>query len=150
MSCPSVSRMARRRRFEPALHVSNALWMSALSALLFRTGPTASSPKPAFKPAPRYFQRTGGCNGNVEYPAALWEMAGTANATATLHSVRLLHSKLIWANDALFAVGSFSWFSARRTGKFVRHENSVVYRGDHLASEIQILEDSLKACILAL
>lgn len=35
-------RTASRRKFEPELHVSNALWMSALSALLFGTGPIAS------------------------------------------------------------------------------------------------------------
>ena len=64
---------------------------------------------------------------------------------ATVHAVRRLHSKLVWADDMLLAVGSFNWFSAHRSGKFARHETSVVYRGDHLQLEIQILEDSLKA-----
>lgn len=68
-----------------------------------------------------------------------------AGLGATLHAVQQLHSKLIWADDALLAVGSFNWFSAHRTGEFARHETSVVYRGQHLSPEIQILEDSLKA-----
>jgi hypothetical protein len=64
---------------------------------------------------------------------------------ATLHAVRQLHSKLLWVDGALLAVGSFNWFSAHRTGEFARHETSVVYRGQHLHSEIQIYEDGLKA-----
>ncbi|SCM72927.1 conserved hypothetical protein [uncultured Pleomorphomonas sp.] len=64
---------------------------------------------------------------------------------ATLHAVQQLHSKLVWADDSLLAVGSFNWFSAHRTGEFARHETSVVYRGKHLGPEIQTLEDSLKA-----
>jgi phosphatidylserine/phosphatidylglycerophosphate/cardiolipin synthase-like enzyme len=64
---------------------------------------------------------------------------------ATLHAVQQLRSKLVWADDALLAVGSFNWFSAHRTGEFARHETSVVYRGKHLGPEIQILEGSLRA-----
>lgn len=64
---------------------------------------------------------------------------------ATLHAVQQLHSKLVWAEDTLLAVGSFNWLSAHRTGEFARHETSAVYRGKHLGAEIQILEDSLKA-----
>ena len=64
---------------------------------------------------------------------------------ATVHAVRQLHSKLVWADDDLLAVGSFNWFSAHRTGEFARHETSIVYRGKHLSREIQTLEDSLKA-----
>lgn len=64
---------------------------------------------------------------------------------ASVHAVRQLHSKLLWADDMLLVVGSFNWFSAHRTGEFARHETSVVYRGDHLGPEIQILEESLKA-----
>lgn len=64
---------------------------------------------------------------------------------ATLHAVQQLHSKLVWADDALLAVGSFNWFSAHRTGEFARHETSVVYRGKHLGPEIRTLEGSLKA-----
>jgi len=67
----------------------------------------------------------------------------------TLHAVKQLHSKLAWADGTLLAVGSFNWFSAHRTGEFARHETSVVYRGEHLAREIQVLENSLKARILA-
>ncbi len=69
---------------------------------------------------------------------------------ATLHAVQQLHSKLVWAEDTLLAVGSFNWFSTHRTGEFARHETSVVYRGKHLGTEIQTLEDSLKARTLTL
>lgn len=62
-----------------------------------------------------------------------------------VHAVEQLHSKMVWADDALLAVGSFNWFSAHRTGEFARHETSVVYRGKHVRPEIQILEDSIKA-----
>lgn len=64
---------------------------------------------------------------------------------ATLYAVQQLHSKLVWVDDSLLAVGSFNWFSAHRTGEFARHETSIVYRGKHLGKEIQTLEDSLKA-----
>ncbi len=73
-----------------------------------------------------------------------------AGIGATLHAVQQLHSKVVWSEDALLAVGSFNWFSAHRTGEFARHETSVVYRGKHLGPEIQTLEDSLKARTLTL
>jgi len=68
-----------------------------------------------------------------------------AGIGVALHAVKQLHSKMIWADGALLAVGSFNWFSAHRTGEYARHETSVVYRGEHLEPEIQILEDDLKA-----
>lgn len=67
---------------------------------------------------------------------------------ASVHAVRQLHSKLVWADDMVLAVGSFNWFSAHRTGERARHETSLVYRGDHLGLEIKVLEDSLKARLL--
>lgn len=69
---------------------------------------------------------------------------------AALHAVRQLHSKLVWMDDSVLAVGSFNWFSAHRTGKFARHETSVVYRGERVGPEIRMLEDSLKVRILTL
>ncbi|MDX8530082.1 AAA domain-containing protein [Mesorhizobium sp. VK25A] len=69
---------------------------------------------------------------------------------AKLHAVQQLHTKLVWGDDAVLAVGSFNWFSAHRTGEFARHETSIVYRGKHLGPEIQTLEDSLKARTRAL
>ncbi len=38
------SRAVRRRRFEPVVRVSNALWMSTLSTLFIGTGLTAYGP----------------------------------------------------------------------------------------------------------
>lgn len=69
---------------------------------------------------------------------------------AKLHGVQQLHSKLVWVDDTVLTVGSFNWFSAHRTGRFARHETSIVYRGKHLGPEIQALEDSLKARTLTL
>lgn len=64
---------------------------------------------------------------------------------ATVHAVKKLHSKLVWADDAFLAVGSFNWFSAHSTGEFARHETSYVYRGDHLGTEIRKIEESFVA-----
>lgn len=71
--------------------------------------------------------------------------AALTGVGATLHAVQQLHSKLVWADESVLAVGSFNWFSAHRSGAFARHETSIVYRGPHLGTEIQTLEDSLKA-----
>ena len=61
-----------------------------------------------------------------------------------VHAVAMLHSKLVWADGALLAVGSFNWLSAHRTGDYARHETSTVYRGVQVGSEIEALESSLK------
>lgn len=89
-----------------------------------------------------YLTRKRSRSGQDMFAEALKTLAGLG---ARLHAVQKLHSKMIWADDALLVVGSFNWFSAHRTGEFARHETSVVYRGQHLSPEIQILEDSLKA-----
>ncbi|PWR17774.1 AAA domain-containing protein [Zavarzinia compransoris] len=70
--------------------------------------------------------------------------AALAKLGVPLHAVRQLHSKLVWADGALLAVGSFNWLSALRSGDYARHETSVVYRGSHLGAEIGLLEGSLK------
>lgn len=62
----------------------------------------------------------------------------------TLRPVEQLHSKLLWVDDTLLAVGSFNWCSAHQSGDYARHETSIVYRGPHLGSEIATLESSLK------
>jgi len=42
------------------------------------------------------------------------------------------------------AVGSFNWLSAHRSGELARHDTSLVYRGQHLWTEIHMLENSLQ------
>lgn len=88
-----------------------------------------------------YLTRERGMPGQDVFAEAHEALTGIG---ATVHAVRRLHSKLVWADGMLLAVGSFNWFSAPRSGRFARHETSVVYRGDHLGPEIQTLEDSLK------
>lgn len=61
-----------------------------------------------------------------------------------VHAVAMLHSKLVWADGTLLAVGSFNWLSAHRTGDYARHETSTVYRGVQVGPEIEVLENSLK------
>lgn len=70
-----------------------------------------------------------------------------AAAGVPVHAVMQLHSKMVWADDTLLAVGSFNWFSAHRSGENALHETSAVYRGTHLGAEIQTLENSLRARI---
>ena len=63
--------------------------------------------------------------------------------------VRRLHSKIVLAGESLLTVGSFNWLSARRTGKYARHETSLVYRGSHLAEEIEVITESLRRRTIA-
>lgn len=54
-----------------------------------------------------------------------------------------IHSKIIMADDELICIGSFNWFSASRTGSYVRHETSMVYRGYGVGKEIEVVLRSL-------
>lgn len=65
----------------------------------------------------------------------------------SLQGVEQLHSKLVWADENLLAVGSFNWCSAHRSGEYARHETSIVYKGAHLETEISILKNSLRSRI---
>lgn len=58
--------------------------------------------------------------------------------------VEQVHSKIVIADDQIYCVGSFNWFSAQRTGPHVRVETSLVYRGDELRDEIDTIKASLK------
>jgi hypothetical protein len=60
---------------------------------------------------------------------------------ATVHKV---HSKIVTADQSVYCVGSFNWFSASRDDAFARHETSLVYRGSALRSEIEAIRDSLE------
>jgi hypothetical protein len=55
-----------------------------------------------------------------------------------------VHSKIVTADQSVYCVGSFNWFSASRDDAFARHETSLVYRGSALRSEIEAIRDSLE------
>lgn len=57
--------------------------------------------------------------------------------------VNRLHSKIVMADRIVYCVGSFNWLSAVREGDYKRHETSLLYRGDGLASEIEVAMQSL-------
>ena len=65
-----------------------------------------------------------------------------AGGVATVF-VRRLHSKIVMADRRIYCVGSFNWLSAAREGDFVRHETSLLYRGDGLSHEIDVIMQSL-------
>ncbi|AZF48111.1 MULTISPECIES: AAA domain-containing protein [unclassified Pseudomonas] len=78
------------------------------------------------------------------------KVAEFKDALATLkhHAVQVrvvnkVHSKLVMADEALLCVGSFNWLSAARSGDYVHHETSMVYRGPDVSSELAINRTSL-------
>ena len=75
---------------------------------------------------------------NLERARATLEPMGIG-----LNKVRRIHSKIVMGDESLLCVGSFNWLSARRSGKYARHETSVVYKGSHLADEIGVIIASL-------
>ena len=75
--------------------------------------------------------------------------AALAGVGIAVKEVRRLHSKIVLAGETLLTVGSFNWLSARRTGKYARHETSLVYRGSHLAGEIEVITESLRRRVIA-
>lgn len=58
--------------------------------------------------------------------------------------MKLLHSKMVFVDNHLLCVGSFNWFSASRDKNYAMHETSLVYRGDNLGKEINVMQQSLK------
>jgi phosphatidylserine/phosphatidylglycerophosphate/cardiolipin synthase-like enzyme len=73
------------------------------------------------------------------------EVADALSAVGvSLSLVEQVHSKIVIADDRIYCVGSFNWFSAQRNGPHVRAETSLVYRGLELASEINAAKVSLK------
>lgn len=61
--------------------------------------------------------------------------------------VNKIHSKIVACDDDLLCIGSFNWFGAARSGKYKRHETSLVYQGNAVANEIAINRNSLQAKI---
>jgi PLD-like domain len=60
-----------------------------------------------------------------------------------VHFVRQVHSKLVIGDENTYCVGSFNWLGAQRTGQYVRHETSLLYRGSDLTGEILAMGKSL-------
>ena len=58
--------------------------------------------------------------------------------------VEQIHSKIVVADDRVYCVGSFNWFSAQRSGPHMRAETSLVYRGNELGTEIAAVKSNLK------
>jgi len=59
-------------------------------------------------------------------------------------TVRKVHSKIVTADQSVYCVGSFNWFSASRDETYARHETSLVYRGPAMKREIEAIRDSLE------
>lgn len=74
------------------------------------------------------------------------EMAGQVLSAigVKLHSLPQLHSKIFAIDDEVLCIGSYNWLSADRNGQYARHETSFVYRGDHMAREIDTIVESLR------
>lgn len=62
----------------------------------------------------------------------------------TTKLVDRVHSKIVIGDEGLLCIGSFNWFSASRDEKFKRYDTSMVYRGEHLKSEITTIYASLE------
>jgi hypothetical protein len=62
----------------------------------------------------------------------------------TVHFVRQVHSKIVICDQNIYCVGSFNWFSASRDNRYALFEQSLVYRGKHLADEIRVLKENLE------
>lgn len=67
------------------------------------------------------------------------QLHGTKNA-----GLRLILARIVTADQSVYCVGSFNWFSATRDDTYARHETSLVYRGTALKSEIDAIKDSLE------
>ena len=65
-----------------------------------------------------------------------------------LQPVKKMHSKLLMCDDCIYCVGSFNWFSANRSEKYAKLEHSLVYQGEHIKNEINILKKALETRIV--
>ena len=57
--------------------------------------------------------------------------------------VNKVHSKIVMADEELLCVGSFNWLSADRSGDYIHHETSMVYRGPDVRDELIVNRTSL-------
>lgn len=82
-------------------------------------------------------------NGGQKQARLLADAKVLREAGIAVNFVRQVHSKLIIGDDDIYCVGSFNWFGAQRTGPYVRHETSLLYRGPDLVREILAMRKSL-------
>lgn len=61
-----------------------------------------------------------------------------------LRKTKQLHSKIVAIGTSQLCIGSYNWLSADRQGKYARHETSLVYQGQSLKQEIEVITDSLR------
>ena len=61
-----------------------------------------------------------------------------------LHYITKMHSKLLICDNKLYCAGSFNWFSASRNRHYANLEHSLVYSGNKLQGEIDMLKKALK------
>ncbi len=66
------------------------------------------------------------------------DVAVVAGYGIAVVQVGSLHTKALIGDRQVYCLGSFNWLSARRHPS-ARHETSMVYRGHHLADEIDRL-----------
>jgi len=57
-------------------------------------------------------------------------------------TVEKVHSKVLIGDENVYCIGSYNWFSASRTHG--RHETSLLYQGPDMATEIEIMKNSLQ------
>lgn len=57
--------------------------------------------------------------------------------------VKNVHSKIVICDDVTYCAGSFNWFSADRHGQYKNYEISIVYQGNGLTKEIDIIKNDL-------
>lgn len=62
----------------------------------------------------------------------------------TIKLVERVHRKVVIGDEELLCIGSFNWFSASRAGDYVNYDASIVYRGNNLQEEIQIIYTNLE------
>ena len=68
-----------------------------------------------------------------------------AGAVVFLAEEKGVHSKLLWRDDHLLAIGSFNWLSATREDhRYRRYEASAVYEGEEAGPLIPQVEKDLK------
>ena len=66
------------------------------------------------------------------------------NVGIRLRKVKQLHSKIVAVGTNQLCIGSYNWLSADRQGKYARHETSLVYQGQQVKREIEVITQSLR------
>lgn len=62
----------------------------------------------------------------------------------TVKLVSRVHSKVVIGDEGVLCIGSFNWFSAAREERYQRYDTSMVYRGESVKDEINVIYTSLE------